>query len=161
MLVPFSSLPSHARVWIYQSSRVFSATEKEEISASLNTFLSNWATHGTPLKTAFEIRYNQFIVIGLDEEVKGASGCSIDASVHMIQSLEMKYKLELLDKMNVCYRAADQICYTPLKEFRKLAKTPKVTPDTIVFNNLVVDKAEYESHWEVPAYDSWHARFIK
>ncbi len=161
MLVPFSSLPSHARIWIYQSSRVFSSVENEEISAILNTFLSNWATHGTPLKTAFEVRYNRFIIIGLDEEVKGASGCSIDASVHMIQSLEKRYKLELLDKMNVCYRDADQIRYTPLKEFRKLAKTPKVTPETIVFNNLVVDKAEYESHWEVPAYDSWHARFIK
>mgnify|MGYP001165596257 FL=1 len=161
MLVPFSSLPSHARVWVYQSSRVFTASENEEISAILTTFLSNWATHGTPLKTAFELRHNQFIVIGLDEEVKGASGCSIDASVHMIQSLESKYGLELLDKMNVCYREDTEIAYTPLKEFRKLAKTPKVSPDTIVFNNLVVDKAEYESHWEVPAYDSWHSRFIK
>ena len=161
MLVSFSSLPLHARVWVYQSSRMFSASESEEISTRLHTFLCNWATHGTPLQTAFELRYNQFIIIGLDEEVKGASGCSIDASVHLIQSLEKKYNLELLDKMNVCYREDNQISYVPLKEFRKLAKTPKITPDTIVFNNLVVDKAEYQSHWEVPAYDSWHSRFIK
>ena len=107
------------------------------------------------------MRYNQFIVIGLDEEVKGASGCSIDASVHLIQALEKKYNLELLDKMNVCYREDNQISYVSLKEFRKLAKTPKVTPDTIVFNNLVVDKAEYRSYWEVPAGQSWHSRFIK
>ena len=52
--------------------------------------------------------------------------------------------------MNVCYREKEQILYTPLKEFRKLAKSPKVNLDTIVFNNLVVDKAEYESIWEVP-----------
>ena len=45
-------------------------------------------------------------------------------------------------------REKEQILYTPLKEFRKLAKSPKVNLDTIVFNNLVVDKAEYESIWK-------------
>ena len=125
------------------------------------SFLNQWAAHGTPLKTAFDLPYDRFIVIGLDEELQGASGCSIDASVHLIQQLEKKFDVILLDKMNVCYREKEQILYTPLKEFRKLAKSPKVNLDTIVFNNLVVDKAEYESIWEVPAYDSWHARFIK
>ena len=161
MLVPFSSLPDHARVWIYPASRPFSASEKEEISGMLSQFLNQCATHGTPLKTAYDLPYDRFIVIGLDEEVQGASGCSIDASVHLIQQLEVKLDVVLLDKMNVCYREKEQILYTPLKEFRKLAKSPKVNLDTIVFNNLVVDKAEYESIWEVPAYDSWHARFIK
>ena len=161
MLVPFSSLPDHARVWIYPASRIFTETEKEEISEILAQFLNQWSTHGSPLKTAFTLPYDRFIVIGLDEEVQGASGCSIDASVHLIQQLEQKFNLTLLDKMNVCYRDNEQIHYTALKDFRKLAKTPKVNLATIVFNNLVVDKAEYESIWEVPAYDSWHARFIK
>lgn len=161
MLVPFSTLPNHARVWIYPASRPFTAAEKEEISEILSQFLNQWATHGTPLKTAFDLPYDHFIVIGLDEEVQGASGCSIDTSVHLIQQLEAKFNVILLDKMNVCYREKEQILYISLKEFRKLAKSPKVNLDTIVFNNLVVDKAEYESIWEVPAYDSWHARFIK
>ncbi len=161
MLVPFSSLPDHARVWIYPASRLFTEIEKEEISRILSKFLNQWATHGTPLKTAFDLPYDRFIVIGLDEKVQGASGCSIDASVHLIQQLEAKFDVILLDKMNVCYREKEQILYTALKEFRKLAKSPRVNLDTIVFNNLVVDKAEYESIWEVPAYDSWHARFIK
>ena len=161
MLVPFSTLPNHARVWIYPASRPFTAAEKEEISEILSQFLNQWAAHGTPLKTAFDLPYDHFIVIGLDEEVQGASGCSIDTSVHLIQQLEAKFNVILLDKMNVCYREKEQILYISLKEFRKLAKSPMVNLDTIVFNNLVVDKAEYESIWEVPAYDSWHARFIK
>ena len=161
MLVPFSTLPDHARVWIYPASRPFTVSEKEEISETLVQFLNQWSAHGSPLKTAFDLPYDRFIVIGLDEEVHGASGCSIDASVHLIQQLEAKFDVILLDKMNVCYREKEQILYTPLKEFRNLAKSPKVNLDTIVFNNLVVDKVEYESIWEVPAYDSWHSRFIK
>ena len=31
-----------------------------------------------------------------------------------------------------------------------------VTGDTIVFNNLVNTKIEFETAWEVPAKDSWH-----
>ena len=161
MLIPFNQLPDYSRVWIYPSSRVFTSEEKVEIEADLKTFLENWSTQGTPLETAFELPYDRFIVIGLNEEVQGASGCSIDSSVHLIQSLEQKYKLQLLDKMNVCYKSNDTIVYSPLKEFRKLAKSPKISLKTIVFNNLVVDKGEYKSLWEVPAADSWHARFIK
>ena len=93
MLVPFSDLPEQARVWIYPSSRVFSAEEKTLISSKLDVFLSQWAAHGTPLKTAYDLPYNHFIVIGLDEEVPGASGCSIDASVHLIQEIEQAFDL--------------------------------------------------------------------
>ena len=161
MLVPFSALPEHARVWIYPSSRPFTPEEKAAISTRMEEFLNQWATHGTPLKTGFALPYDHFIVIGLDEAVQGASGCSIDASVHIIQALEKEFDLTLLDKMNVCYRQGEGIIYTPLKDFRKLAKTPAVNQETVVFNNLVVNKGEYESLWEVPAYNSWHARFIK
>ena len=161
MLVPFSELPEQARVWIYPSSRVFSADEKTLIASKLDTFLSQWAAHGAPLKTAFDLPYNRFIVIGLDEEIQGASGCSIDASVRFIQELEQAFDLTLLDKMNVCYRVDGQIVYTPLKAFRKLAKTSEINQDTIVFNNLVVNKGEYETLWETPAYNSWHSRFVK
>ena len=161
MFVPFSALPEHARVWIYPSSRPFSSEEKTAIASRMEEFLSQWSTHGTPLKTGFALPYDHFIVIGLDEAIQGASGCSIDASVRLIQTFEQEFDLTLLDKMNVCYRQGEEIIYTPLKAFRKLAKTAAVNQETIVFNNLVVNKGEYENLWEVPAYNSWHARFIK
>ena len=161
MLVSFSDLPEQARVWIYQASRPFSKQEKDSISIELKAFLNQWAAHGSDLVTAFEIPYDRFIVIGLNEQIQGATGCSIDSSVRFIQSLETKYDIELLDKMNVTHKKGDQLLYTPLKEFRALAKKRKVNASTIVFNNLVVDKAEYINYWEVPAGQSWHSRFIK
>jgi hypothetical protein len=161
VLVPFSQLEDRARIWIYPASRKFSAAEKIKLVSSIESFLSNWSAHGTPLKASYEIPYDQFIVIAVDENIQPASGCSIDASVHFIQQLEKEFTLQLLDKMNVCYKQLDKIEYLPLKDFRKLAKTPKINLDTIVFNNLVVDISEYQQLWEVPAYDSWHARFIK
>ena len=161
MLIPFTDLPDQARVWIYQASRPFSKEEKADITQEIEAFLKQWAAHGSDLVTSYEIPYDRFIVIGLNEEVQGATGCSIDSSVRFIQILESKYQIELLDKMNVTHKEGDKLLYTPLKEFRALAKKRKISSSTIVFNNLVVDKAEYTSHWEVPADQSWHSRFIK
>ena len=142
MLISFSDLPNHARVWIYQASRPFSFKEKERVYQQVQEFLKQWAAHGTDLVTAFEIPYNRFIVIGLDEKSQGATGCSVDSSVRFIQSLENQYQIELLDKMNVTHKKGNELLYTPLKEFRSLAKKRKVTSETIVFNNLVVNKEE-------------------
>ena len=161
MLIPFTDLPDQARVWIYQASRPFSKEEKTDVILEIEAFLKQWAAHGSDLVTSYEIPYDRFIVIGLNEEVQGATGCSIDSSVRFIQTLEAKYQIELLDKMNVTHKEGDKLLYTPLKEFRSLAKKRKVSSNTIVFNNLVVDKAEYTSHWEVPVGQSWHSRFIK
>ena len=160
MLVPFETLPDSSRVWIYQSSRSFTEEEVLELEQSLQQIITQWTAHGSELKASFEIRYRRFIVIGLDQKVNAASGCSIDASVHFIQQLEKKYDVDLLDKMNVSYKQGDFIAYKQLSDFRKMAKDRAVSPKTIVFNNLVNNKAEYLSDWEVPASESWHKRFL-
>ncbi|MGY5847284.1 ABC transporter ATPase [Salegentibacter sp. HM20] len=160
MLVPFQELPEESRVWIYQSNRSFTEDELQEINSYLNEFLTQWTAHGASLKAGFEIRYKRFIVIGLDQEVNAASGCSIDASVHFIQQLEKKYNVDLLDRMNVSFKQGEFVAYKPLTDFRKMAKNKSVSPNTIVFNNLVNNKAEYLSDWEVPASESWHNRFL-
>jgi hypothetical protein len=161
MLIPFKDLSDESRVWIYQASRIFSKEEKTDLIKELEIFLNQWTAHGADLVTSYEIPYDRFIVIALNEKVQGATGCSIDSSVRFIQSLEEKYKIQLLDKMNVTHKNGSEFLYTPLKEFRSLAKKRKVSSNTIVFNNLVLNKAEYLSHWEVPAGQSWHSRFIK
>ncbi|MAU16741.1 MAG: ABC transporter ATPase [Muricauda sp.] len=160
MLVDFNELPDNARIWIYQANRSFTDAEIDELQASVAEFLKEWTAHGSHLHAGFEIRYKRFIVIGLDQTNASASGCSIDASVRFIQSLEKKYNVELLDRMNVSFKQGEYIAYKPLKDFKKLAKAKSVSPNTIVFNNLVATKQEYLENWEVPASESWHSRFV-
>ncbi|WP_299164510.1 ABC transporter ATPase [uncultured Eudoraea sp.] len=160
MLVNFESLSDTARVWIYQANRSFSEEELGEITTALDRFISEWTAHGSDLKAGYEIKYKRFIIIALDQNFASASGCSIDASVHFIQELEKKYDVDLLDKMNVSYKQGMHIAYKPLGDFKKMAKDKAVSKNTIVFNNLVTNKHEYINHWEVPASDSWHSRFL-
>lgn len=160
MVVEFKDLPDDSRVWIYQANRGFNEEEIAEISQKINEFLQEWTVHGKMLKAGFEIKYNRFIVIGLDESQASASGCSIDASVHFIQQLEKEYEVDLLDKMNVSFKNGEFVAYKPLLDFKKMVKNKAVSSKTIVFNNLVNTKSEYKDFWEVPMTESWHSRFL-
>lgn len=160
MYIPFDEMPKEARIWIYQSNRKFSEQEEQEIFAILTNFVGEWVAHSTPLKASFEIKYNRFIILAVDAEYHPASGCSIDSSVKVIQEIEQKYGIDLLDKMNVTYRTGDFIAHKPLIDFKKMAKSKAVNKQTIVFNNLVNTIEEYENYWEVPAEESWHGRFF-
>jgi hypothetical protein len=160
MLVEFNSLSDTSRVWIYQASRSFSAEELEEVRTGLDQFIKEWTAHGSELAAGYEIRYNRFIVIALDQTNVTASGCSIDASVRFILDLEKKYDIDLLDKMNVSYKQGEFVAYKTLIDFKKMAKNKSVSKNTIVFNNLVTNKLEYQNYWEVPAEESWHGRVL-
>ncbi|MFC7357144.1 ABC transporter ATPase [Jejudonia soesokkakensis] len=160
MLTDFKNLPDDSRIWIYQSNRKLSEEEVSIIQSKTSEFLTQWTAHGANLEAGFEVKYNRFIIIGLNQENASASGCSIDASVHFIQQLEKEFEIDLLDKMNVTFYSGDYIAHKSLSDFRKMAKNKSVSPNTVVFNNLVNTKAEYLENWEVPAKESWHNRFL-
>lgn len=160
MLVDFNTLPEESRVWIYQANRSFSDDEISEIESKLNTFISNWTAHGSDLQAGYTIKYRRFIVLAINQSLSTATGCSIDASVHFIQQLEKDYNVDLMDKMNVSYKQGEFIAYKNLVDFKKMAKEKAVSKNTIVFNNLVNNIAEFNENWEVPASESWHGRFM-
>ncbi|NUY79971.1 ABC transporter ATPase [Flavobacterium sp. MAH-1] len=160
MYVPFDTLPEDSRIWIYQSNRKFSDEEIAEIDKELQSFVENWAAHGSGLEASYQLKYNRFIILAINQETQAATGCSIDASVHFIQQIEKKYAVDLLDKMNVTFRNGEHIAHKTLMDFKKMAKEKAVTGNTIVFNNLVNTIGEWNEFWEVPANESWHSRFF-
>ncbi|TVZ55733.1 hypothetical protein OD91_0998 [Lutibacter sp. Hel_I_33_5] len=160
MFTEFKSLPNNSRVWIYQSNREFSIEEVEYISAKALLFIDKWTRHGDDLKGSFTIKYNQFLVLAVDEGFNNVSGCSIDASVRFVQELEKEFQLDLMDKMNVSFKDGDFVNIVKLFEFQQFAKDKKITSETIVFNNMINTKEELETKWEVPANLSWHKRFL-
>ncbi|MDN3493149.1 ABC transporter ATPase [Winogradskyella bathintestinalis] len=161
MLVDFNTLPEESRVWIYQANRSFSDDEIAQLKTQLDTFIEAWTAHGKDLQAGYKIVYRRFIVIALDQKLNVATGCSIDSSVNFIQQIEKQYNVDLMDKMNVSYKQGEFIAYKSLVDFKKMAKQKAVSKNTIVFNNLVTNIAEFNENWEVPASESWHNRFLK
>lgn len=161
MIKSFTDLPETSKIWIYQSNRRFTPEEQTEIKSKIEVFLEAWAAHGTNLESGFEIKYERFIIIAVNQEVQAATGCSIDSSVRFIMELEQVYDIQLMDKMNVAFKQGEFVNYKDLAEFRKMAKSGAIGKKNIVFNNLVTTIEDYKENWEIPAEDSWHSRFFK
>ncbi|MDV7399724.1 hypothetical protein RZS08_50385, partial [Arthrospira platensis SPKY1] len=118
-----------------------------QLNTKLHEFTSQWAAHGVQLEASYKIVYDRFIILAVNSEVQAASGCSIDASVQFIQSVETAFGVELLDKMNVTYKTGNYLAHKSLIDFKKMAKDKAVTAETIVFNNLVNTVGEWHEYW--------------
>lgn len=160
MYAPANNLPDHSRIWIYQSSRPFSEDEVREISALTKDFLESWTAHNASLKAGFEIRYNHFLILMIDEKVAGASGCSIDKSVHFIQSLGKKFEVSFFDRMKFAYKTNGRVEAASRDVLEKLFAEHALNDDSIFFNNLVETKKELDSGWEISFKNSWHKNLI-
>jgi hypothetical protein len=160
MFTEYKKLPTNSRVWIYQSNREFTNKEIAFISGKSEEFINSWTRHGDNLKGSFIIKYKQFLVLAVDESFNNVSGCSIDASVRFIQQLEKALQMDLMNKMNVTFKDNDAINLVKLSDFQQFAKERKITSETIVFNNMVNTKEDFENNWEVSANQSWHKRFL-
>jgi len=160
MLVDYNTLPDSSRIWVYQSNRKFTDKEIATVNEQAAEFINAWTRHGDDLKGSFTRKYNQFIVLAVDESFANASGCSIDASVRFIKKMEVLFSIDLMNKLNISFKDGENINIVSLADFQKYAKEGKVTSQTIVFNNMVQTKEDVETKWEVPASESWHQRFV-
>jgi hypothetical protein len=160
MYTAYKNLPNNSRVWIYQSDREFSENEIKFIEEKAEDFINQWTRHGDDLKGSFTIKYNQFLVLAVDESFNNVSGCSIDSSVRFIQQLQNELQLDLMNKMNISFKDNNNINIVKLADFQRFAKEKKITTETIVFNNMVNTKEDFENNWEVSAKQSWHKRFL-
>lgn len=160
MYVSWNELPKSARVWVYQANRELSQKEEQNLNTKLSDFTENWDSHQKPLKASFQILHNRFILISVDESYNQASGCSIDKSVHFLQNLEQELGLNLFDRTQIAYKTAEEIQVIPMSQIKSKIAEGAITPQTLIFNNLVNNIAEWEEKWVIPAQKSWAARFL-
>jgi hypothetical protein len=161
MLETLSNLPGNSKLWVYQSPRPFEQAELPEIKNRLTDFLNDWTAHGASLQATFEIKYNRFIIIAVNEQQASASGCSIDKLVKFMKELGQLLQVDFFDRMHVAYRDdKNQIQSCSLQEFERLANQGIISESTIVFNNMVTTKKMFDTEWEVKLSQSWQKRVL-
>jgi hypothetical protein len=160
MFVDYSEISNEAKVWVYPSSRKFYATEIAEIEQKIKTFVENWKPDDENFKASYQFLYNRFIVFMADTENSTLTNTDIDTSVSFILELQETYKVELLDKMNVCFKQGEFVQYKELKDFKKIVKKRAVTGKTIIFDNLITNNNDFKNFWEITIEESWYNRFL-
>lgn len=155
-----SALSPDSRVWVYQSDRPFTAAEVAEVENALQAFARQWVSHNRQLRAAAGIMHDRFVILAVDESQAGASGCSIDASVHFLKQLQAALGVELFDRMRFSYRDGEQVVTVARDEFARRYAAGEITDNTPVYDTLVKTTGELQHRFEKPLHASWHSRMV-
>ena len=156
MYLPIEQMPDHSRVWVYQANRPFSASEIQAIENYLTPALTQWAAHGAGLNASFEIRFQQVIVIAVDETVNAASGCSIDASTRWFKEMGAALGIDFFDRSTAIVEG-DEVTLLPLTA---LKNNPLLTPSKDVIPLQTESLGAYRSGWLQRADTTWLNRYF-
>ena len=156
-LIPPQFSPS-SRIWIYQSSRPFTSAESEQIQKSIDEFISGWTAHGSAVKGAGLIAFDQFIILVADESHTQVSGCSTDSSVHFIKQLQQVWNTDFFNRRSLAFWVQDKVSLVDMSDLPKEMENQTIQAETLYFNNLVATLQDWIHHWMQPAGESWIAQ---
>jgi hypothetical protein len=159
-MIPYEQLAPTSKTWVFLAEREFTEPEVKILIDSLTAFTDNWLSHGSLVKGHYKVLHNRFIVFFADEDGEAMCGRAVDASVKFIKDIEIKFGLALLNRNLVAYLKEGKAFSCTLNELSQLSEEGKITPDTIMFNNLVSTKADFEKNWMIPLSSSWQQNYI-
>ena len=157
MYIPFEQMPDHARVWIYQANRPFTPSEAQQISQTLENGTQSWEAHGAPLQASFEIRFNQVIIVAVNESVNQASGCSIDASTRWFKELAANLNIDFFNR-DLAVLRGEILELIPISQIKSQVEAGNIRPTDIILRPLTEQITAYRSAWLCPANESYISR---
>ena len=155
MLVDCKNLTNEAKVMIYPGGRKFFPNEMPVLREQLDSFCSN--LNGIDL--CCKIEYDRFLVFMISE-VTPLDLENQNLLVEFVLSLEKSFEISLLDKVNVCFKQGPYVQLKEIPAFKLLIKNKGISKKTVVFDNMINTKLEYDDSWEVPAGESWLSHFF-
>ncbi len=166
MYFPYEKISPNARIWVYASHQPITQAQKDIVMTEMPVFLHQWTAHKQDLYASFIILWDRFLVIAIDENLQGASGCSIDASVRFVQQLGEKLHLDFLCRdiffiKNTAENSDTLGQISPLK-IKNAVQNNEITPETIIFNQNVTKKQDFDldNIWQQKAENTFLKKYF-
>jgi hypothetical protein len=150
-----------SRVWVYVADRRLNEAESKLVQDRISQFTKQWTAHNAALQAAAEVFDRHAIILMVDETKAGASGCSIDKSVHFLEALGQDLGVDFFDRMRFGW--VDDLGvmhWSRMPDFAKMVGENRISPDTPVLNTLAQTKKDLEERWQVPFMSSWQKRLV-
>lgn len=151
------SFSGESRVWVYQASRTLTVSEALEAEEMIKDFCEEWRSHGAEVQAYGNLFFGQFLILMADETKAAVSGCSTDSSVRFVKELEKKFNIDFFNRTNLAFWIKDKVQLLPLGQLAYALENNFIGPDTLYFNNTVLNKEQLENNWIIPVKDSWLA----
>jgi hypothetical protein len=154
MLADFHTLPEQARIWVYASEKALTQNQQDYILNIISEELKGWNAHKQPLTAGVTILENHFIVVCLDENKNGASGCSVDTLQNTIQKIEKELTFSLMNRLNVFCKIEDEILCIPSFKLGSVADK-----DTLFYDLTILTKTDLNTYLK-PIREGWCAYLV-
>ncbi|MDP4684761.1 MAG: hypothetical protein NWS40_08740 [Crocinitomicaceae bacterium] len=143
----FQDFSLSSRVWVYASNRALNSTESTFVQDEINEFVKQWATHGKELIAKGAVLFDRFIILAVDEQKVGASGCSIDSSVHFVKALGKELEVNFFDRLNLYIIKDQEIKQIHISEMANFAEWN-------LFDPMIANLEQLVNSWVVPVNES-------
>ena len=173
----WEALPMESRVWVHCSNRLLTPRECEELAIVLSDFLGGWSAHGQALQAGWRLEGRRCLIIGLNEAHAGATGCSIDKLVHLLQTYTgsdasspldwmrrdrvIHYYIgshaERVDSLGSKVRSEGTWREDQLADFWAMRKAGTIDENSLVINPVIQMKGESEPTLAMEFHSTWHA----
>ncbi len=154
MLANFHALPEESRIWLYAAENALSKGQQDYILKVISDALKGWNAHKQPLTAGVTILENHFIVVALDENKNGASGCSIDTLQNTIQKIEKELTLSLMNRLNVFCKIEDEVLCIPSFKLGNVADK-----DTLFYDLTILTKSDLNTYLKKIS-EGWCAHLV-
>jgi len=148
------------KVWAFIISKPLGEFELGQLKHDVQTFAESWTAHEQALSSSLEIIGNRIIVLQVDEEITGASGCSIDKLTRFMKLTELKYGVELLNRMLVAYQNGESIDIMPISQIKEALEKNQISENTLIYNTAISTEKE-QAEWLKPLKDTWLNKYLK
>jgi len=140
---------------------MFLIGEALQLEPMLQNFLSQWNSHGEPVKGFANLFFGQFLIFIADETQTHVGGCSTDTSVQLVKQIQQKFSVEMLNRQILAFIVKDKIETLPLAQLNYALDNHFITENTLYFNNTVLTLEELKNRWIIPLKESWLATKLK
>jgi hypothetical protein len=140
----FSNFPANSRVWLYQTDRAMSDSDRKEVNDQLAPFVAKWAAHGNKLWADAMVIHPFFVAFVVDNEQTVPSGCSIDSSVHFMRALGNQMGIDFFTRMKVTVLVNDELKQL---DFHDLAEAHQQQEELMLFDPLIDSLGTLHSAW--------------
>ena len=158
-MINLEGFSDETRIWIYQADKKLTAEQVTVFRKAIKAFAHQWVSHNRALKSFADLLHDRFVILAVDETMAGASGCSIDASVHFLKNIQSDFGIDLFDRMRFSFVQNGEISTVDRPTFSSLFASGDITDETLVVDTLINKKKDLDQFIK-PLKQSWHRRMV-
>ncbi len=143
----FNTFSPQSKLWIYQSDKHFNTDQVKHFEDLSQNFLSQWDSHGNPVKGDMKLVHNLFVLICADDADDKICGRSIASSMDFIKNMELTFDVKLMDRFVLAYKKDNEVIPCTLDAFKQLYQKQEVNNNTLVFNNTIHQLSDLTHKW--------------